>query len=145
MEAETAEPVDPSQQKVNRIAKLMKGLRRTKVSQAHRERVIAFLKEEYERFSRRRRGDGVKATEFKIKCPKCGALPDPERYTFELVEPAVAYRKLAFTISEEGAITGIDTTDVTHDAGDGESELGCRTCETQFPIPDGFWSFDIYG
>ena len=32
-------------EKANRIAKLMKGLRRTEPSLAHKQRVIAFLKE----------------------------------------------------------------------------------------------------
>lgn len=79
-----------------------------------------------------------------IKCPKCGAVPDPERYTFELVEPALAYRKLAFTLDRKGKITKIESTDVEHDDGDGESLLNHRGCTT-FPVPDDFWEFDIYG
>ena len=85
----------------------------------------------------------MKATE--LKCPKCGTTPSRTAYTFELVEPAMAYRKLAVGFDAEGTITSIESADVSHDDGDGEKELGCRSCGTLFPIPKGFWKFDIYG
>jgi hypothetical protein len=43
------EELDPSQEVVLRMDALMKGLRRKKVSKAHRERVLEFLKEHRKR------------------------------------------------------------------------------------------------
>ena len=80
-----------------------------------------------------------------IKCPKCGVTPTQTAFMFELIEPALAYRKLEFVLNKDGGIESINAHDLSHDDGDGDRELGCRNCGDRFPIPEGFWDFDIYG
>jgi len=84
----------------------------------------------------------MKATD--IKCPKCGLIASNTAHGFQLVEPATAYRPLAISVDKNGEVTQIQTTDIEHDDGDGESRLSHRGCG-EFPIPKGFWEFDIYG
>ena len=84
----------------------------------------------------------MKATD--LKCPNCGAEPTDNAWQFELVEPATAYRRLAFVV-KDGELTDIKTTSLEHDDGVGDRMLKHVGCEEHFKIPEGFWDFDVYG
>ncbi len=86
----------------------------------------------------------MKATEF--KCPACGAVPTSDSWEWELVEPATSYRRLAIEVTPAGEVAGIQTQDLSHDEGvEGASTISHKGCNGQIKIPEGFWSFDVYG
>ena len=80
----------------------------------------------------------------KLKCPSCGTVPTSDSWQWTLVEPATAYRRLAISVDTGGEITQIESHDIEHDSGDGESYIGHRDCPKLFKIPKGFWEFDVY-
>lgn len=81
----------------------------------------------------------------KLKCPECGAVPDSNSYRFQLVEPAVAIRRLAIEVNEEGEIEQIQTTDLEHDDADGDNFIEHIGCGGRIQAPLDFWHYDIYG
>lgn len=86
-----------------------------------------------------------KLTAEQFKCPTCGLVPTSETSGFELVEPATAYRRLAFTVKEDGSIDQIETLDLSHDDGEGTRYVHHNTCNGEIEIPKAFWDYDIYG
>jgi hypothetical protein len=84
----------------------------------------------------------MKATD--LKCPKCGAVPTSNSWEWTLDESAMAYRKLAIAVDAEGSVTQIEGLDLSYDITDDESLISHHGCG-QFPVPKGFWDFDVYG
>lgn len=82
----------------------------------------------------------MKVSEF--KCPECGELPDPNLYSYELIEPVTAYRRIYFTtVGDE--VTRIETSDTDYEE-TGKTHMLRHACGEVFDVPAGFFDYTIY-